>query len=352
MNRDEIDSHIIADRATVREALTALNALSGGLMTLFVVDTSRRLVGSLTDGDIRRALTHSHSLDDTVGCVCHRNCLRISTREERYPVSVRARKMGISLVPIVDSCGRISDIADMSRMKALLPLDAVLMAGGRGERLRPLTLNTPKPMLPVGGRPIIDYNIESLAIYGVCSISVTVNYLREQLVEHFKPAVCYGGNSLQVRCVEEPSRLGTMGSLAYVEERTQPNLIVMNSDLLTDIDFSAMFRHHHESGADLTMGVFPYTINVPFAVVDHDHDSVKGLLEKPSYNYLANAGVYMMKSEVADRIPRGEYLDAPDLINSLISEGRKVAYFPIEGTWIDIGSPADYERANSLFQNR
>lgn len=341
--------HIIGSKATIRQALERLNSLSGGNMTLFATDEEGRLAGSLTDGDIRRALMRGIGLDDSVAGVCNSECLRLNGDQD-YDTDQLARRRGITLLPTVDAKGVITGIVDLSQLKALLPVDAVLMAGGRGERLRPLTLTTPKPLLPVGGRPIIDYNIEALMLHGVKSISVTVNYLREQIEEHFRDAASYGGRSMQIGCVAEPTRLGTMGSLALVEGFTQEDVIVMNSDLLTTIDYAAMYRRHKESGAWLTMGVIPYTVNVPFAILQTEGDRVAGLQEKPAYNYLANAGVYMMRREIADMIPRGEYLDAPDLIEHLIEEGKKVGYHTIEGTWIDIGSPADFQRAESLMK--
>ncbi|MCM1152120.1 MAG: sugar phosphate nucleotidyltransferase [Muribaculum sp.] len=344
----EISRHIIPGKENIREALSRLNSLSGGNMTLFAVDEEGKLCGSLTDGDIRRAITSGGSLDGTVASVCNRGCLRITSAQDRYPVSLRAKALGISLIPVVDESGYIRDIADMHRMKALLPIDAVLMAGGRGERLRPLTATTPKPLLKVGGRPIIDYNIEALVLHGVKSIHVTVNYLKEQITEHFERPATYGGASVKVNCVAEPFRLGTMGSLALVSGLTQGDVLVMNSDLLTNIDFAAMYEHHRNTGAELTMAVTPYSVNVPFAIVRHEGDRVTSLQEKPTYNYLANAGVYMMKRRVAEAIPKGEYLDAPDLVETLIGEGKRVGYYTIEGTWIDIGSPDDYRAADAL----
>lgn len=341
--------HLIKEGATVREALSRLNLLSGANMTLFVVDGEGRLVGSLTDGDIRRALAAGSSLDAPADGVCNRGCLRICGRGMRYEVAKEARRRCITLLPVVDPAGKVVQLIDMRGVKALLPLDAVLMAGGQGQRLRPLTLTTPKPLLPVGGKAIIDHNIEALASYGVDNIFVTVNYLKEQLQAHFAPD---GGCAVPgVCCVEEPCRLGTMGSLALVEGLREDDVLVMNSDLLTNIDFARMFERHRSLEADLTVAVTQYKVDVPFAVVAHDGDRVIGLQEKPTYNFLANAGIYIMKRSVADSIPGGEYLDAPDLIEQLIAAGRRVAYYPIEGTWTDIGNPDDYRAACERFSS-
>lgn len=252
-----------------------------------------------------------------------------------------ARKRGIRLFPVVDGSGCISRLVDLRVVHAYVPMDAVLMAGGRGERLRPLTLDTPKPLLKVGNRAIIDYNVENLAACGVNNIYVTVNYLHEQIEQHFSRPVA----GVRVKCVLEPQRLGTFGSLALVPESQNHDTLVMNSDLLTSINFEQMYMHHRLQDADFTIAAVSYPVSVPFAILHHDNECVVGMEEKPTYNYLANGGVYMMKSSLRKRIKMGEYLDAPDFILSLIKDGLKVVSYPINGTWIDIGSPDDYRYA-------
>ncbi|MDE6022002.1 MAG: NTP transferase domain-containing protein [Muribaculaceae bacterium] len=338
--------HIIKSDATIRETLVALNNLSGDSMTLFAVDESFRLVGSVTDGDIRRALIAGHSTYDSTSDIAFRNYIALNagcTPETKYKIVSKARERRINLLPVLDN-GVLVDILDLRKMKSALPVDAVLMAGGRGERLRPLTLTTPKPLLKVGGKPIIDYNVESLLHYGVNDIYVTVNYLKEQIIAHFSDPKWEG----KVHCVEEPCRLGTMGSVALIDSLCHDNVIVMNSDLLTNIDFERLWRHHVDCGATLTMSTIPYTVSVPFAILKTDGDKVTGLEEKPTFNHFANAGVYMIDRNVLDGITKGEYLDAPDFVESLIEQGLKVSHFAIDGTWIDIGSPDDFRYANEV----
>jgi len=347
----DISQHIIPAGATVREALGKLNTLSGGNMTLFAVDAEDKLVGSLTDSDIRRALTAGASLDAAVYEVCNRNSLRIVSAQTRFATAAEAKRRGISLIPVVED-GCITDILDFRRLRHLLPIDAVLMAGGRGERLRPMTLTTPKPLLPIGGKPIIDYNVDALIECGVENVFVTVNYLREQLQEHFRLPRRFAGREVSVSCVEEPAPLGTMGSLALVDGLTHDTVLVMNSDLLTNIDFVKMYERHITTDALITVAAVPYTVNIPFAIMEHDGDRVLGLQEKPTYNYLANAGVYMMNRDVVARISKGERLDAPDLISQIIAEGGKVSYFTIDGIWMDIGSPSDFRTADEMMRGK
>ena len=340
--------HAISVTATVRQALRALNDLSGETMTLFALDSRDVLCGTVTDGDIRRALIAGASLDDTLEQVMHRDFRALHPGDDAFTLLPRLRKQGIILVPVLDEKGGIKDIIDLRTARTRLPVDAVLMAGGRGERLRPLTLETPKPLLKVGGKPIIDYNIEELAVCGIDNIFVTVNYLRTQIEEHFALPVA----GVQVQCVAEPARLGTIGSLALIKDFVHNDVLVMNSDLLTTLDFEKMFIHHRNSGAMLTVAAIPYTVSVPYAIMQTEGDRVTGLAEKPTFNYFANAGVYMMQRKCISRITPGVALDAPDFIEMLIADGAKVAYFPVEGTWIDIGSPDDFRYANELMSRR
>lgn len=344
-----LDRHVIPAGATIRATLEALNRLSGDSMTLFATDASGQLVGTLTDGDIRRALIAGHDLDETAGEVAFRGYTWLdagATPAEKYLTVAKARERRLNLLPVL-SGGKLTGVVDLRSLKAAVPVDAVLMAGGRGERLRPLTLTKPKPLLEVGGKPIIDYNVEALLKHGVENVFVTVNYLKEQLESHFSDPRWEG----RVKCVAEPCRLGTIGSLALIDSLAHDQVLVMNSDLLTNIDFERLWQHHVASGAALTMSTVPYSVAVPFAILKTAGDRVERLEEKPTFNYFANAGVYMIERTLTGRIAKGEYLDAPDFIGQLIAEGLKVAHFPVEGTWIDIGSPDDYRHADALMRN-
>lgn len=348
MKQEEAEKHIIRDTETVLDALARLNTLSGGLMTLVVIDADRHVLGTVTDGDIRRALISGVALGESVLRAAFTFCTLLRPDDDPYLKVAAARDRGITLLPGIGTDGRLEKIIDLRKRQAIIPVEAVLMAGGKGERLRPMTLTRPKPLLEVGGRPIIDYNIDALRRVGIDRICVSVNYLKEQLIEHFRDPRFEG----MVECVEEPCRLGTMGSLAYCAPFTKPDVLVMNSDLLTDMDFEDLFLHHKHSGADLTMAVVSYPVSIPFAIIATDGDRVTGLSEKPTFNNLANAGVYLMSRRVAESVVKGEYLDAPDLVERVIAEGGKVGWYQIKGTWIDIGSPDDFRYANDLMKLR
>lgn len=339
---NSLQPHLIPSDATVVEALEALNRLSGETMTLFAVSNGSRLEGSLTDGDVRRALLAGHKLTDSIEGICNRGCLRIVDGDNDMHVVSEARRKGITLLPVVSKAGDVVSMIDLRRQRGLIPADGVLMAGGIGERLRPLTEKTPKPLLPVGGRPIIDLNVDLMRDFGIRNIYVTVNYLKEQLINHFGSKA---DGKERATCVEEPVKLGTIGSLSLIGKFSSPHVVVMNADLLTDINLEEMYLRHVETEASLTMAVVPYTVSVPYAIVEHEGDRVVGLTEKPTYNYYANAGIYMMRREVAESVPKGKYMDATDLVESLIRERRRVTQYKIEGRWIDIGSPDDYRHA-------
>lgn len=338
-----LNRHSVSPNASIREAMEKINRLSGESMTLFAIGNDLKVHGSVTDGDIRRGLISGKELSDPVADVMNPDFLFAGIHENKSNKISEGRKRQVALMPVVDD-GKVVDFIDLRIIHAMLPVDAVLMAGGKGERLRPLTDNIPKPLLPVAGKAIIDYNVEELESCGIKNIFVTVNYLGHLIKQHFEERKGWA----KVSCIEEPKRLGTFGSLAYVDKIESEDLIVMNSDLLSSIDFEAMYLHHKESGNDFTIGAVPYSVSVPFAILKMSGQSVKGLEEKPTFNYFANGGVYIMRSNLLERIKKGEFLDAPDFILTLIEDHRKVGSFHIDGTWIDIGSPDDYRLANEL----
>ena len=259
----------------------------------------------------------------------------------------RQRELKMRLVPVLDSENHIIEIINLERFKTRLPIDAVLMAGGKGERLRPLTETTPKPLLKVGDKCIIDHNIDRLIDYGVKHISVTVNYLKEQLEEHFSES----RGEVQVRTVREPNFLGTIGSIRFVKEFYNDTVLVMNSDLFTNINYEDFYLHFKEHNAEMSVAAVPYTVSVPYGIFDLQGREIQGLIEKPTYNYYANAGIYLIKRSALDEIPDDTFFNATDLIEKLISEGKKVIRFPLNGTWIDIGNPQEYQKANELVKH-
>lgn len=342
-----IRKFIINVSATIKEALVAINEITHDGESLLVVNESQQMVGSLTDGDIRRGLIAGAELTDSVNKIMHHDFKFI--KQEEYDVAHLRffRDSRIMFIPILDDQMHVVDVVNLNKYKSKLPMDAVLMAGGKGERLRPLTEKTPKPLLEVGGKCIIDHNVDRLISYGVEHINVTVNYLAEQLEEHF----AVPRNGVQVRTFREPKFLGTIGSIKFVDTFYNDTVLVMNSDLFTNIDYEDFFLHFQQNDAEMSVAAVPYNIRIELGILDLDGRNIKGLLEKPKYNYYANAGIYLIKKRALAEIPEDTFFHATHLIEKLIAQGKKVIRYPLNGTWIDIGTPQEYQKAKDLVKH-
>jgi len=342
------DNHIVKSSKKLIDALKQLNSLIKGPLVLFVVDEHDRMIGTITDGDSRRALISGVSINDTIVNVMHKqfNYLRKGIDDDvRHIHEQKLKKM--KLVPVLDEENRIVDIINLEKYVTRLPVDAVLMAGGKGERLRPLTEKTPKPLLEVGGKCIIDHNIDRLISYGVEHINVTVNYLGEQLEEHFATP----RDGVRVRTFREPKFLGTIGSIKFVDTFYNDTVLVMNSDLFTNIDYEDFFLHFQQNDAEMSVAAVPYNVSIELGILDLDGRNVKGLLEKPKFNYYANAGIYLIKKRALAEIPGDTFFHATHLVEKLIAQGKKVIRYPLNGTWIDIGTPQEYQKARDLVKH-
>lgn len=338
---------IINQGATIREALVVLNNVSGEAQSLFVVDEIQRMVGSLSDGDIRRGIINGGNLEDKVETIMHRDYKYLEEKDYDVAHLKAFRERRILFIPILDEDRHIVDVVNLQKFKSHLPVDAVLMAGGKGERLRPLTEKTPKPLLTVGNKAIIDHNVDRLISYGINHINVTVNYLREQIEEHYAEP----RNDVRVRTFREPKFLGTIGSIKFVDSFYNDTILVMNSDLFTNIDYEDFFLHFQSHDAEMSVAAVPYNVSIPYGILDLNGREIKGLIEKPKYNYYANAGIYLIKKSALAEIPDEEFFNATDLIEKLIAQGKKVIRYPLNGTWIDIGNPQEYERAKDLVKH-
>lgn len=339
--------YIIKESSTVKDALVVLNNNSSDALSLLVVNGSDQLVGTLTDGDIRRGLISGAQLTDKVSTIMHRDFKYIKQSEFDVAHLKDFRERRILFIPILDEERHIVEVVNLQKYKSHLPIDAVLMAGGKGERLRPLTEKTPKPLLPVGGKCIIDHNIDRLMSYGINHLNVTVNYLREQIEEHYAEP----RNSVQIRTFREPKFLGTIGSIKFVDTFYNDTILVMNSDLFTNIDYEDFFLHFHKHDAEMSVAAVPYNVSIPYGILDLDGREIKGLIEKPKYNYYANAGIYLIKKRALAEIPEDEFFNATDLIEKLIAQNKKVIRYPLNGTWIDIGNPQEYQKARDLVKH-
>lgn len=342
-----MNRYIIQYTDSIREALVALNQITSDTQSLLVIDDGKKLVGTLTDGDIRRGLIAGAELSDAVSTIMHTNFKYILESDFDVAKLKEFRDKRIFFIPVLDMERQIVDIVNLKKFKSKLPIDAVLMAGGKGERLRPLTEKTPKPLLKVGDKCIIDHNVDRLIAYGINHVNVTVNYLGEQLEEHYAEP----RNDVQVRTFREPKFLGTIGSIKFVDTFYNDTVLVMNSDLFTNIDYEDFFLHFKANNAEMSVAAVPYNVSIPYGILDLEGRNIKGLLEKPKYNYYANAGIYLIKKSALAEIPEDEFFNATDLIEKLIAKGKSVIRYPLNGTWIDIGNPQEYAKANDLVKH-
>jgi NDP-sugar pyrophosphorylase family protein len=252
---------------------------------------------------------------------------------------------GVRHIPLVDADGCVAGISFLTELvkEYELPLRALVMAGGYGNRLRPLTEELPKPMLPVGNKPLLELIVEQLKQAGIRQVNVATHYKSEVIAEHFKNGEAFG---VDIRYVKEDQPLGTAGALSLLEEVDEP-LLVMNGDILTRVDFRALLHFHREHKADLTVCVRQYEFNVPYGVIDTDGVNVKGISEKPVVRQFINAGIYLLNPQVRRLIPNGQPYDIPELIERLINEQRTVVCFPIREYWLDIGKVDQYDQAKA-----
>ena len=336
-----ISRHLIGAEATLADAMLRLDTLGAAPHNLFITDAGGRALGSLTDGDVRRALLRGLTPASPVAQAMKTCFTALRPGSGAEEVMARARALNLKMLPSLDAEGRLTGLLDLEKVRHLLPLDAVLMAGGRGERLMPLTDSCPKPLLEVGGKAIIDYNVEKLRLNGIRHVNLCLNYLHAMIEDHFAAR----HPDLGARSVVEEHRMGTFGALTLIPDWYNDDILVMNADLLSSLDIAEMYAHHRATGADATMAVAPYSVAVPFAIIETEGNFITGMKEKPTYNYYVNAGVYIIRRRLVGLMAPGRYLDAPDFLQSVIDTGGKVAYFPIAGTWIDIGTPEQYARA-------
>jgi len=333
--------YVLNAGSTLKNALEKLNKLSGDL-ALFVIDSENILLGTITDGDIRRAIISGHDIGDDITAAINRNC-KVILENKIDPFLIREyKKSQVNLIPIVNERRQLISYLNLSKVRTVLPLHAIFMAGGKGERLKPLTNDLPKPMLPLNGKPILDHNVDRLIHFGVDNIHVSVNFLREKIKDHFGNGSEKG---VAIGYIEEDVPLGTIGSLRLVEDYKYPDLLVMNSDILSNLDLEDLYQYYKSNEADMVVATIGYSVNVPYAVIETKDHVITALKEKPSYTYLSNAGIYIIRRDCLKFIPANERFDTTDLIEKLIAEGKKVLSYQILDYWLDIGRHEDYEKA-------
>ncbi|MFC2036468.1 nucleotidyltransferase family protein [Chloroflexota bacterium] len=341
--------------ATVRDAIAALER--GALGIALIVDRDSRLLGTVTDGDVRRAILRNVSLEAEVGE------LLVRPEGSAYAKPITARHgtpddeilalmhiKSVHQIPLVDAEGQVLGLvtmADLTRRRDL-GIPAVVMVGGFGTRLHPLTETTPKPLLQIGGKPILERIIEGLCRHGICNIWLATHYQAEQIRAYFGDGSQWG---TQIRYIHEETPSGTAGALSLLPERFSTPFLLMNGDLLTRLNYRTLYQYHADVGAVMTVCVKEQGFHLPYGVVEIANGMVQDLSEKPTNRFFVNAGIYVLTPQLLDSIPKNCRYNVTDLVQQLVSEGRKVASFPIQEYWLDIGQMPDYEQAQEDAKN-
>ncbi len=340
--------HLLEITASIKLALKQLNEL-GKDGVLFVVTEKNELIGSLTDGDIRRVLLKGITIEENVGLAMNIDP-KVLFEDQMDLVNLKEfRELNFSILPILNKEKIIVDVINFRLKKSILPIDVVIMAGGKGERLRPLTDHIPKPLLPINQKPIIEYAIDQFNYFGISDIWITSNYLSNQLVEYVAEKQDNGFDRLRV--IKETQFFGTMGAVSLIKEFSHNHILVCNADLLTNIDLESYYLDFVKTNADLSVLSIPYKIDIPYAVLELNDGYISDLKEKPTYTYYSNGGFYLFKRECLDFIPTNTEFMATDFIEKLIQNNKKVRAYEHHGYWLDIGSHSDFQRAQEDSKN-
>lgn len=341
-NPNDLSTLTVPPSARIRDAMAAID--QGARQIALVVDSESRLVATITDGDIRRGLLRGLDLEAPAVEIMNRDFTAVLDTEGREEALRVMQAKRLHQVPIVTIDGRLVDLALVDDIPRVAQHDTrvVLMAGGLGTRLRPLTETVPKPMLPVGGRPILELILRNFTEQGFHNFTISLNYQADVIQDHFKDGSEFGAN---IDYVREDKRMGTAGALSLLEKKPDAPFIVMNADLLTSLAFDSLVRFHGETGSTCTMCARDYSVQIPYGVIEVEETSLRRVVEKPTYSHFVNAGIYVLSPEALDHVTAGEYLDMPTLFDRIIDAGRSASVYPIREYWIDIGRHEDLERA-------
>jgi len=339
---------LIKSNTSLRETISIID--KGALQLALVADDSGRLIGLVTDGDIRRGIIKGMSLDDeTVLDVMNKLPKYVGVHDSKIKRIAVMEKHQVYQLPILDNDRKIVGLETLQELykQPIMQNPVFLMAGGFGRRLRPLTDTCPKPLLKVGGKPILETIIENFVSAGFKTFYISVYYLAEQIKDYFEDGQQWG---IEIKYVEEHEPMGTAGAIGLLpDEAVKFPLIVMNADVLTQIDFAQLLEQHEQQQAEATLCVREYQYQIPYGVVQHEGQRVLSIVEKPTHNCFSNAGVYVLNPSLVKAIRQQGRCDMPDLFNQQIEKGAIVTTFPISEYWMDIGREADFAKAQGEF---
>ncbi len=338
---------LIHPDATVHDAIATLD--SAALQIVMVVDESGRLEGTITDGDVRRAILSGKALTEPVESVMKLTPITAGTDTARNELIRLMKTMNVRRLPVVDADGRVvglellEDLIDVGGRDNVV----VLMAGGFGSRLMPRTEQTPKPMLEVGGKPMLERIVDGFKAHGFLKFIVAVNYRAEVIHRHFGDGSHLG---VEVRYVREADPLGTAGALSLIEEPFDRPFFVMNGDVLTECNFEMMLDFHVAEKSTITMAVREYDFQVPFGVVSVAQPRILAIDEKPVQSFFVNAGIYVLEPSVLEHLEPGRFADMPTVVRAVVEKGQRANAFPLREAWLDVGRDEDLERAEARYK--
>jgi dTDP-glucose pyrophosphorylase len=337
----------IGSSTSIRKALEVIDM--GAMKIALVIDENEKLIGTITDGDIRRALLKGTGMDDSISGIYNTNPVVAGIDDSKEKIIDLAISRKIFQIPLVNNLGQVVKLAEIDQLleRERHPNSVILMAGGEGRRLRPLTENTPKPMLRLGGKPILERLITSFKSKGFSNFYISLNYKGEQIKEYFG-----GGESLgvNIKYLEEIDKMGTAGALSLIEEQQSMPLLVMNGDILTGVDFEDLLNYHIKREASATMCIREYGMEVPFGVVGLSKSNIVSIEEKPVQQFYVNAGIYVINPEVIDYIPGDRRTDMTNVFEKLVADKKTILSYPIREYWMDIGKPEDFIKAEEDFK--
>jgi dTDP-glucose pyrophosphorylase len=333
--------HLLFSGSTIKQALIQLDVLAKDAI-LFVIDENELLIGSLTDGDIRRGLIRGIAIDSLVDDIIQSNPRFIKKGERDIQKVIEYREGNYRILPVIDKENKVVNVINFREIRSYLPVDAVIMAGGRGQRLQPLTDTIPKPLLKVGGKAIMEHNVERLALYGIDDFWFSVKYLGEQIEAYFGDGK---KRNIAIDYIWEDEPLGTIGAVSKITNFSHDYVLVTNSDLLTNLDYEHFYLDFIDQDADFAVVTIPYQVSVPYAVLETANGHIMSFKEKPTYTYYSNGGIYLMKKAVLNYLPKNTHFNATDLMEKLIDEKKKVISYPLLGYWLDVGKHEDFEKA-------
>lgn len=345
MSTDWTDA-LVESTAPIREAMKRIDR--SGIQIAVVTDGERHLKGVVTDGDIRRGILDDIDLDAPVRTVMNGDPVTAKPQEDRQTLIDTMRARRIHQIPLVDREGHIVGIEVLDDLlePETRSNPVVLMAGGLGTRLRPLTEDCPKPLLEVGNQPILETILEGFIAHGFHRFYISVNYMSGMIEDYFGDGSDW---DVDITYVHEDKRLGTAGPLSLLPERPEETMIVMNGDLLTKLNFAQLIDFHHKQNAAATMCVREHEMQVPYGVIETEDQYMVGLEEKPTERYFVNAGIYVLEPDTLDFVPENEFFDMPDLFEQLIEDGRSATVFPVREYWQDVGRKEDFHRVNGEY---